>query len=176
MSDIRVAVASGLLGAGLTQCLVWIREAAHLRRSRHYSALRLALMCEHYAVDCASDIENRTGPLEEAEPILPAGMKLPILPDVPGDIDFRALPAALVEPVLSLRVEVGFSESALSYAADHLDGEELAEEYLRVVASRGLQAWKLGEQIRKRTGLSKAALSVGEWDFLSLLRQYALKS
>jgi len=86
-----VAVASGLLGAGLTQCFVWIREALTSRRSRHYSALRLALMCEHYALDCASDIELRAGHHEEGDSILPSGMKLPALPDFPGDIEFRSL-------------------------------------------------------------------------------------
>jgi len=108
-----VALASGLLGAGLTQCLVWIREALTSRRSRHYSALRLALVCEHYALDCASDIELRTGDDPEGDSILPSGMKLPALPEFPDDVDFRALPAALVEPVFSLAVEVRFSEKRI---------------------------------------------------------------
>jgi hypothetical protein len=171
--DYGVSVASGLLGAGLTQCLVWIREARTSRRSRHYSALRLALMCEHYALDCASDIELRTGHHEEGESILPSGMKPPGLPDFPGDIEFRSLPAALVEPVFSLGVEVRFSENTLSYLSEHLDGDELVDEYLQAVANRGLQAWGLGRTIRKRTGLSTAVLNVGEWDFIAVMRQYA---
>ncbi|WP_140652505.1 hypothetical protein [Rhodanobacter glycinis] len=169
---LRVAVASGLLGAGLTQCLVWIREALTSRRSRHYSALRLALMCEHYALDCASDIELRTGHHEVGESILPSGMKLPALPDFPGDIEFRSLPASLVEPVFSLGVEVRFSENALSHLSGLLDGDELVDEYLAVVANRGIQAWDLGSSIRKGAGLSKAVLNLGEWDFIALMKQY----
>lgn len=168
-----IAVASGVLGAALTQCLVWIREALTSRRSRHYSALRLALMCEHYALDCASDVELRTGHHEEGNSILPAGMKLPRLPDFPTDIEFRSLPAALVEPVFSLAAEVRFSESSLSHISQHLDGEELVDEYLAVVAKRGIQAWELGKTIRKGAGLSEAVLNLGDWDFMAVMKQYS---
>lgn len=167
-----VAVASGLLGAVLTQCLVWIREALISRRSRHYSALRLALMCERYALDCASDIELRTGHHAEGDSILPSGMKLPALPDFPDDIEFRSLPASLVEPVFSLGVEVRFSENALSYLSERLNGEELVDEYLAAVAVRGIQAWELGRSIRKHIGLSNAVLDLGDWNFIEVMKQY----
>lgn len=61
----------------------------------------------------------------------------------------------------------------MSYLSEHLDGEKLVNEYLQVVANRGLQAWELGSTIRKRTGLSQAVLNVGEWNFIALMKQYA---
>jgi len=66
-----------------------------------------------------------------------------------------------------------FQKNALSYLSEHLDGEKLVNEYLQVVANRGLQAWELGSTIRKRTGLSQAVLNVGEWNFIALMKQYA---
>lgn len=172
--DFVVAIGSGLLGAVLTQGLVWARDAFASRRSRHYSALRLALMCERYAVGCASDIELRTGYHEEEEgSLLPTGMKLPDVPDMPDDIDFKIISTELMERIFSLAVEVRFEENALSSAADHLDGDDLVDEYLHAVARRGLQAWQLGIDIRKRSGLPASTLNVGEWGFVDLLREYA---
>jgi hypothetical protein len=100
-------------------------------------------------------------------------MKLPTFPEFPDDVEFRSLPAALVEPVFSLKVEVRFSENSLSYLAEHLDGEELVDEYLAIVANRGIQAWELGRSIRKRAGLSKAMLNLGDWNFVEVMKQYA---
>lgn len=169
-----VAVASGVLGAGLTQLAVWVRELVSSRRSRNFAALRIALMCEHYAVDCASDIELRTGPHQEWEgSILPEGLKLPAIPDLPTDIDLKAIRVELIEPLLSLDVEIRFAESALSSEAEHLDGEDMLDAYVHAVAQRGLRAWDLGSRIRLRSGLPKPELDVGEWDFLALMRECA---
>lgn len=174
MANIWIAVASGVLGAGLTQFAVWMRELVSSRRSRNFAALRLALMCEHYAVSCASNIELRTGPNDEWEgPILPEGLKLPAIPSLPNDIDFKVVPVDLIEPIFSLDVEIRFAENALSSDAEHLDGEALLDAYLNAVAKRGLRAWDLGSAIRRRSGLPKPELDVGEWNFLALMREYA---
>lgn len=172
--NIWVAVASGLFGAGLTQFAVWVRELISFRKSRNFAALRLSLMCEHYAVNCASDIELRSGPHDEWEgSILPEGLKLPGIPDLPTDIDFKAVPVELIEPIFSLDVEIRFAENALASEAEHLDGEEMLDAYMHAVAKRGLRAWDLGSTIRQRSGLPKPELDVGEWDFLALMREYA---
>lgn len=147
VESIWVAVASGVLGAGLTQFAVWVRELISSRRSRNFAALRLALMCEHYAVSCASDIELRSAPHEEWEgSILPEGLKLPTIPELPTDIDFKAVPVELIEPIFSLDVEIRFAESALSSEAEHLDGEDMLDAYLQPLQKGAFEHGSLDQQ------------------------------
>jgi hypothetical protein len=179
VSPLVQMLGSGLAAALLSQAFIWCKESWRERqvvnRDRRFFALKLAVVLERYAIECAMRIgvvedhiygyeidEPRSGPLP--------GMPLLELPD---STEWRWIDSALSSEVLALSPRIKFSEGSVGATFDYGDFHQGAEELVAQLRAVGFETLTLASTIRKKYGLDPQAYSMGEWDFTKTLTNSA---
>jgi len=152
---------AGVVSAVLNQGFGWLRDwrAASVKNKAHagYLALRVAVMLESYAYACAEFIaENGDAPHRPDEEFPDWNVTLPELPPYPDDVDgWRAMDRKLAGRVLGfsnkIRGSQGIIRSTIEYTM-----QDLADTLDEQAAARGLEAWGLAEELRRRHGIEPA--------------------
>lgn len=166
---------SGLAAALLSQCLVWWKESRRERqivdRDRRFFALKLAVVLERYAIECAMRIgtvgehihgyeiqEPRSGPLPGTPPL-----------ELPESTEWRWIDSALSSEILALHPQIKFGEGSVAAIFDYGDFHQGAEELIAQLRSIGFKTLTLASTIREQYGLGVQTYALGEWDFRKTL-------
>lgn len=169
-SLVALAGSAGLISAAFTQGITWLREwrttSVKSKASASYLALRLAVTLEGYAYACASLIakNNSAPPREDGHPDLI--ITVPELPGYPDDADgWRAMDVKLAGRCLDLRNRIGGSQGLIFSVLD-VDEDAVWDTVAEQVSERGLEAWSIARDLRRKYDLDKVDLV---WDFLHFL-------
>lgn len=168
-------IGSGLAAALLSQALIWWKESRRERqiadRDRRFFALKLAVVLERYAIDCAMRIgtvdehihgyeiqEPRSGPLPGTPPL-----------ELPNSTEWRWIDSALSSEILALAPRIKFGEGSVAAAFDYGDYHQGVEELIAQLRSIGFETLTLASTIRDKYGLGSQTYSMGDWDFIKTL-------
>jgi hypothetical protein len=114
-------------------------------------AMRLAVALEAYAEGCAGLIQQnaREGPRRHRQNLDWKMMALPTPPHYPDDVDgWKAIDHRLADRCLSFESRSKQSQAIIASVID--DGERLADELENQAIERGLEAWELAIELRRR--------------------------
>jgi hypothetical protein len=146
---------------------------ATLKRDARYLAQRLAIILEKFSVDCANVItDNDTFNSSDGN----AGKRhssLPTLGAFPADADWKAIDAALMDRVMSMPNELALADQAIYFWWDVVgDPDCVQTETDNQAGQRGLKAWMLASELRRRYGIPASKLPTETWDFVDTLRKH----
>lgn len=166
---------SGVAAALLSQALVWWKESRReiqiADRDRRFFALKLAVVLERYAIECAMRIGTVDEHIQGIEIEEPRSGPLPGTPplELPDSTEWRWIDSALSSEVLALAPKIKFGEGSVQATFDYGDYRQGAEELILQLRYIGFETLTLASTIRKKYGLEPQAYSMGEWDFRKTL-------
>ena len=167
----RFALTTGLVTALFNQGIGWFRdwrkESTVTIRDATYAAMRIAVLLEAFAMECASLIEENAFAEKSGGP---STQKLPSLSEYPTDIDWKSLDSSLAAQSLSIRNELRLSVRTIAFWS----GEEPAE--IPSVCSNqagkcGYRAWQLATALRRHYKLPSFDPTQGYWDLVGTLQK-----
>lgn len=167
--SVLVAAASGLIGAALTQGIVWLREVRKGSKARRYWALRIALVFERFALACAHQLEEARLFRQSDGAAGAEYFALPALDALPSDVDWQALDQAIVSMVLNFPLELEESGRGVTFHNGMLSEDEATKYCDEQTKERGRQAIQIAEAIRTKYRITPLRLNV-DWDFRGTLR------
>jgi hypothetical protein len=171
---------TGVTAAIINQLLGWWkdsrREKAKVDVDKRYTALRLAVALERFAIQCAEQIatvesEVRRAHMNGVEPECHS-IAFPSL-HAPESSDLRWISTDLASEVLAVQPQINFSKGAIGWAYESGPPEDMADEFQNQLARRGLQCWEIGIKVRLEYGIAPATFDLGDWDFIKVLRKHA---
>ena len=150
------SVIGGVISGLIAQGAPWLREKMANDKTAAFSALRLALLLEEFAGDCASVYGDHDTHRSSRSGAGELATRLPALKDYPDDIAWQALGTKLATKVLHFRVarsDAGAEITADAEFADQWDHSQLiAETALKL----GLQALGVAHTLRTERKLDPA--------------------
>jgi hypothetical protein len=165
------ALGGGIVAAVINNAVTTLRERGTTKRAGIYAAIRVAVILESFAIECAErlsdSIADRTSGGEMGKPYT----SLASLSEYPTDVEWKALNAPLAARALSFRNEVRLSEGALSEMAD-IEPGEVQGECERQAGKCGYRAWQLASGLRSAYRLPPVEPHQTHWDAVTLLRQW----
>ncbi len=166
---IKTIIGAGV-GTALVQPLLAIYRDARERNSHAaYMAMRLAVILEAYTAACSDLIaKNSTAEAPPDQEFPNWDTTLPQLLSYPEDAEgWRAIDRKLAGRCLNLRNKIDGSQTVIrwiiEYTRDEL-GDVLDEE----AARRGLEAWSIAIDLRRKHGIEQAD---AVWDYAEGLKQ-----
>lgn len=154
-SLLTLAATTGVVTALLNQGLSWLRDwrasSEKRKANARYLALRVAVLLEAYADTC-SDV---AGEIDLHESSRGHGGKqiteLPKVPDYPADDDsWRLVAPDLLDRCLSFPNKVAASQKVVDSVHIWGDRGDLVQQCMEECVDRGLEAWNLAADLRKR--------------------------
>ena len=162
-----------IIGAGFRTALVQatlplLSERGQRRRQASYLAMRLAVALEAYAADCYDLIQyNRHAPHLPDEEFPEWRVKLPDLPTFPEDTDgWLVIDRRLAARCLDLGHRARQSQAIIEQTIEYIE-HEIYDAVEEQAASRGLDAWRLAQELRHKHGVASAGMI---WNFAESLR------
>lgn len=149
VSPLVQMLGSGLAAALLSQALVWWKESRREKqtadRDRRFFALKLAVVLERYAIDCAMRIGTVDDHIRSYEIEEPRSDRLPGTPtlELPDSTEWRWIDSALSSEILALAPRIRFGEGAVAAAFDYGDYRQGAEELIVQLRSIGAETLSL---------------------------------
>lgn len=145
------------------------KESAQIRRDASYLALRLSVVLEKFAVDCAVSIW-------EAEDYYSSpggrsgGARIPELIEYPSDADWKSLDNELSSRALTFCNEIHMAriDSGFTWELDHDDAIKAKANF---VGKCGYGALKLSKDLRKKYSIQPFKFADYGWDIEDLLRK-----
>jgi len=167
--SMRMMVSAGVATAAVQVLMPMYRDRRARKKHAAYMAVRLAVTLESFSWSCANllqDNHNAETPPDHEHPNW--NHELPELAPYPDDSDgWRAIDSKLVGRVLGFRNKLHETKSTIRNVIEFNEGAlswTLDEE----AASRGLEAWRLGSDLRKTHSLEAVEL---EWDYPDFLQR-----
>jgi hypothetical protein len=166
---------TGVVAATLTVGLNWLvarrTEHAKLERDARYLAIRVSVVLERFALDCAefagdNDLHRRSDGA--------AGQHRASVPSIaayPTDADWKALPQDLLAECLSLPTEIEQTSRGIDFVSDVApdDAPAACDE---ACAALGLRALDLAKRLRGRYGFPPLKSSDSEYDLTASLQAH----
>lgn len=175
-SIVTVIGSTGVLSAVCTHLFSmfreWRKDQKARARTASYAALRLSVMLETYAMECARRIEEVKTSLFSNGAYGKIHDRLPDLPSYPEDIDWQSLEPSLVDEVLSFPSLLLVSNDISTFFADGNLPEEPeggTAVCLQHCGCRGIQALKIATQLRRQYGLKVRNALSDNWNMLQCL-------
>jgi len=167
------AVSIGVATGFSNQLFSWGREVWGERtateRDARYLAIRLAVMLERFALDCAGALSEQDMYTSSKGSAGVAHYKLPELATYPDEADWKSLRPDLLARVLTLRTELQLSETAIAHWAEV--GDECVPTECNEQCGRcGYLAWALASELRQNYNLGTFDPGKMSWDIVSLLK------
>lgn len=175
-SIITVVGSTGVLAALCTHLFGmfrdWRKDKKERARMASYAALRLSVLLETYAIECARRIEEVKTSLASNGHYGKLHGRLPKIPPYPDEIAWKSLEPSLVDEVLSFPSQLLVSNDISTFVADDNlpeDPEVATAECIQHCGYRGVQAWKIATQLRKQYGLKARNALSDSWNMLQCL-------
>ena len=170
---LTLAFSTGLLTAVFNQSIGWWREARHERlasaRDARYLAIRLAVMLERFAIDCAEAVaaQNMYNQSDGHAGVLHG--TLPDLPPYPDEADWKTLEPDFLARVPTLRNELPLSDKAIAFW-EEIDRECIPQECNQQCGKCGYMAWVLAADMRRHYRLGAFDPKLASWDIVKTLK------
>lgn len=168
------ALSTGLATALLNQGIGWWRETASqkstLERDARYLAIRVAVILERFAIDCADAIADQDLFSSSSGHAGRRHATIPKLAEYPSDADWKALRADLLASALTLRNEISLSDSKISFW-EEIDRDCIPGECKQQCGKCGYIAWLLAADLRSHYALGDFEPHRTSWDVVKVLRR-----
>jgi len=153
----KIAVTAGLVNVLLNQGVNWYREHSSKKALAAYTAMRIAVVLESFAKACASFIQENNNAQTFPDQEFPDwNISLPPLGNYPDDPEgWRALDRGLAGRALELKNNLHISQDIISGTIEYVI-EDLESELTKNAASRGLEAWNLAVELRRKHSVGPA--------------------
>lgn len=176
-SVITIIGSTGVLSAICTHLFGmfrdWRKEEKEKKKAASYAALRLAVIMEAYALDCAecsADVQTNHSSNGCA------GMlhyPLPPIGQYPDDVDWKSLKLSYSTDLLSFPNEVAHYNTIIHGANEFGDPDaDGSFECGGYCAVQGLKAWNIAVALRKEYGIEPFIFSDGMWNIEEDLKSY----
>lgn len=170
----KLALSAGVATAAFNQSVSWLRDWHKDRRGRkldaQYSALRLAVILEAFALECATQLAEYDMYETSGANAGTLHTTLPKLKSYPEDLDWRLLDTELAARALTLPVEISFGEQGIAFMFEATsDPDSVAQECAEKTAVYGLRAWKLAAALRSRYGFPAFERTHSGWDAIEFM-------
>jgi hypothetical protein len=151
----RMFLSAGAATACVQMLSPVIRDRHRNRRHAAYMAMRLAVALEAYAEGCAILIQEEARAKARPDEVMPDRTKtLPMPPHYPDDVDgWKAIDPKLADRCLGFESRIHQSQALIGSMIDH-DLHQLGDEVEGQAINRGLEAWDLAVELRKRHRLA----------------------
>ncbi len=170
---IQIALGAGFASAVFNRIAAWWDRKKNDKQSATYLALRLSVLLEAFAIECADtiiDIEFSRGYANED---MFHKYRLPNLAIYPDGEEWRVLSAELAAKALTFTNEVMLGRQCLSGADAtydlHANDVQHHRDRLNIIAERGLGAWTIASALRGRYGLPEFP---AEWKIDKTLKEH----
>jgi hypothetical protein len=176
-SLLTFAATTGIFTALLNQGLGWLRDwrSSSEKRAANagYLALRIAVLLEAYADACSGVVEDIDNHDSSGGHIGAQTKELPQIPDYPTDDDsWRVLAPDLLDGCLSFPNKVAASQKIVGSVFEWGDNQDMAQQCMKECIDRGLEAWTLAAELRKRYHFEPHS---GIYDYADYLRRMDVK-
>lgn len=151
---IKIGLGGGLVVAVFNHGVTWWKEKGNNKRMRIYSAIRMAVELEGFAVQCLNVCK-------EIEDYIILGTRgklhgeIPKLGVYPDDIEWRLIESSLCARILQFKNEIELSQIRIK--DPFMEAEEDSGQGLTVVSAEtakcGMRAWSLAKEVRKKHDL-----------------------
>ncbi len=152
-------VAAALIGASASPFGAWLvsywtakREAQSRTRDARYFAVRVAVLLEQFAIECADYVSDQELYKDSVGYAGRQHCELPQLPVYPDEADWKALDPNLLARALSLRNELTLSGKTIAFWG-HVDRDCIPGECEQQCGRCGYMAWQLAADMRHHYGL-----------------------
>lgn len=145
------------------------RERKKLGRDAKYLAIRLAVILEQFAIECAERIAAMEMYQSSKGGAGSLFGKLPELPAYPEEAKWEALDANLLARALTLKNELPLSDRAIAFWED-IDRTSIPAECAQQCGKCGYMAWELAVAIRAKYGFPPFDPRRTSWDLVQALR------
>jgi hypothetical protein len=148
------------------------KERRSVRRDSRYLAIRLAVILERFAIDCADIIAENNSFLTPNGFLGRRDSQLPTLQEYPSDIDWRSFEPELSVRIFSLPNEVSVSQGVISFA-DRLAGgpDGSPSDTTNQAGLCGHRALHIANDLRERYQLPPFRMAWPQWDVPTILKE-----
>lgn len=169
------ALSTGFATAVLNQLFGWWRESRKevnvAERDARYIAIRLAVILERFALDCAEAIAaQEMFDMHDGHAGKPHG-KLPDLAPYPDEVDWKTLKPEFLARALTLRNELILSDASIEFWED-IDRTTVSGECDWQCGKCGYMAWTLAAEMRARYALGAFEPDKSAWNAVKTLKEY----
>jgi len=170
LAVLGTSIFTGLATAMFNEFFVHYRERAALTRDARYLAIRLAVIAEQFAIECADRIASQQMHRQSGGGAGQSHGAVPELPSYPDQAKWETLDAGLLARALSLRNELPLSDKAIAFWAD-VDRECIPKECDQQCGKCGYMAWELAVDIRAHYGFPVFDPKRANWDIVATLKE-----
>ena len=167
---LTLAFTTGIVTAALNNLMGWWRDSKKehttTTRDARYSAIKIAVILEQFAIECANIIsDNQLHNSSEGYAGIAHGT-LPTFADYPADMDWKAIDPALAARALSLPNELSLSEGIIKFWWEIEPGDKgiLLTACDRQAGKCGFRAWQVAADMRRRYGFPEFSPEQTTWD------------
>ena len=172
---IKLALSAGVVTALINQGINWFKEWKKekklIERLSQYSALRITIELETFAISCADVISDIDMYYDSAGH---AGRKhtiIPILAEYSDDVDWKSLDICLCTRIFTLRNEIMLSQGAIDFWYE-IDDECVPTTCREQTGKCGYRAWQLANELRNFYKLLQFDPKQLSWDIESILKKH----
>lgn len=154
-------------------CLKLWDERRARRDQGTMEALRLAVVLERYAADCAEIVGNSEAWHHGNQLAHAPATAIPVAPLLPG-VDWKCLPVEVASKVIALDNEIYLVRGSLNELS-YIDEEATYSRTRQFAGKYGSKALDIAEALRRQFKLPDLDLQTVEWDFREQLRAETLE-
>ncbi len=170
---IALALSSGVIASTITQGLSTWREFYKAKQDRNrdatYLAIRVAVILEQFATDCAMQLADLDAFKSSRGAIGNEYWKLPTLPAYPEELSWGAIDSKMCERMLSFTTEVRIGQSFL-VGLSEFEPTEVPIHCGEKCAVLGFRAWILARDLRARYRVRPFELPGNPWKLADMLK------
>lgn len=170
---IKLVLSTGIFTALINQGITWLKDWRKDKeineRMAQYSALRIAIDLEAFAISCAKAISDSNFFSQTDGHAGSQHSKIPSLLEYPKDIDWRLIERSLCERTLALRNEIELCQGEIDFWYE-IDYECIPSACCEQTGTCGYRAWKLANDLRKFYKLSSFDPRQISWDIEAILK------
>ncbi|WP_395675802.1 hypothetical protein [Inquilinus sp.] len=165
----KTAIAAGIFTALFTQVVVWIRERLSANQRVRLLAVKLTIIFEKFAMDCASSISDNQLYNESDHAAGKENHRLPKMDELPSSEDWHSLKPELTARILFFPNEISNSNSSLDFLEDVEGPYDIPQACSIRCGLRGYRAWLIAGDLRRIYKLPPFDNSAVFWDFAEVL-------
>lgn len=153
------AATAGVISGVLTHSLSQRQLERQKRIASAYTAIRLAVIFEHFADDC-TDVVTRNENVDSSRGAVGDHVtRIPKLAPFPGEDDgWKALTPDLLNEVLSFQQRIKMADSIVQSAFEYAEPSDAVQEANEQCVLLGSRAWNLALRLRASYGFAPLAL------------------
>lgn len=170
-SDIFLVGAAGIFSSALTQIITYLIAKMKSQQKKRYAALRLSVILENFAIDCADRVSEISNAISSGGIIGKVHFTLPDIPDYPSKINWELLSLPLIDDVLSFPREIAIRNGIINFVFEQDNKIDAAEACAEHCALQGVRAYNIASNFRKKNNLGEAYCTSKIWDWPTYLQQ-----